>query len=490
MEKYDVFISHSRTDTMLASVISDMLKTEGVNCFRDDSMPIGSNYADAIQSAIISSKYFIFIYRGDSSENSISQRRELDLAIAGNKKVISVVLESSPDGNVRSILMKKSDCIDYSRGNLPSAETIAGELRRKILSENKCYAKSGSWKKTVSILSVLCFLILLYFGVNIFMSSPLPSPPVSKHIKSDYEEIIDQKTEKKETLLQEYFEIIREVNDSLIGDMGNITPIQKTEKKEAIQKYIENSEKVQDLLRQMEHIDKQIDSIYIANGVAKPDEVFNLDDFDIGDSSSHNDEMADSEERDDVWSNGIVILLLGITLSVGIMLGMVILKLTQKREIKFKCFIAGSIALSAERDALRSVLAEMYNQWEADRFRICSYTFEDFNREVVVGGQQILYDKFIEKNADWVVFIISNGIGEKTLNEYRIAMKSFAEHGHPKILFLAHSDASDDQTVSDIKNEIIASEQYWNTCNNIEHMKSIFYKCVNWDVTLLSKTRK
>ena len=458
MEKYDVFISYNRTDIMLASVISNILQMEGVKCFRDSSMLMEGNYADAIQSAIIDSKYFVFIYRGNSSENSIFQRRELDLAIAGNKKVISILLESSFDGNVRSILMKKSDCIDYSRGNLPSAETIAGELRRKILSENKCYVKSGSRKITVSVFFVLCILILLYLGGNMIMFSPPPSQPVSESPHNYYEEIIDQKMNEKEALIQESFEKGVLDHDSI--------------------------------MQKLKHIDKQIDSIYIANGVAKPDEVFSIDDFDIDRTPSHNDEMADSEERDDVWSNGIVILLLGITLSVGIMLGMVILKLTQKREIKFKCFIAGSIALSAERDALRSVLAEMYNQWEADRFRICSYTFEDFNREVVVGGQQILYDKFIEKNADWVVFIISNGIGEKTLNEYRIAMKSFAEHGHPKILFLAHSDASDDQTVSDIKNEIIASEQYWNTCNNIEHMKSIFYKCVNWDVTLLSKTRK
>lgn len=160
------------------------------------------------------------------------------------------------------------------------------------------------------------------------------------------------------------------------------------------------------------------------------------------------------------------------------------------REIKFKCFIAGSIALSAERDALRAVMAEMHNQWESDRFRICSYTFEDFNRDVVIGGQQKLYDTFIEEDADWVVFIISDGIGEKTLNEYHIAMNSHAKTGHPKILFLTYADSANDKIVLDIKKEIVRAEQYWNTCNNIEHMKSLFYKCINWDVTLLSKRKK
>lgn len=34
------------------------------------------------------------------------------------------------------------------------------------------------------------------------------------------------------------------------------------------------------------------------------------------------------------------------------------------------------------------------------------------------------------------------------------------------------------------------AKQYWNTCNNIEHMQSIFRDCIEWDVTLLSKSKK
>lgn len=156
-------------------------------------------------------------------------------------------------------------------------------------------------------------------------------------------------------------------------------------------------------------------------------------------------------------------------------------------ERKFKCFIAGSLALTAERDALRAVMAELHNQWEAEKFQINSYTFEDFNRAVVVGGQQKLYDRFIAEDADWIVFIIADGIGDKTMNEYRVAMDSYMKFGHPKILFLAHSDSTNDPVVKDIKREIVQSEQYWNSCNSVEQMKALLYKCLNWDITLLSK---
>lgn len=164
-------------------------------------------------------------------------------------------------------------------------------------------------------------------------------------------------------------------------------------------------------------------------------------------------------------------------------------KFINKKEIKFKCFIAGSLALSVERNALIAVVSKMHNRWEAERFRISSYTFEDFNRDVIPGGQQKLYDTFIENDADWCVFIISNGIGEKTLNEYRVAMNSLHKNGHPKILFLASSETTKDETLSAIKKEIIDTNQYWNSCNNIEHMQSIFRDCIEWDVTLLSKSK-
>lgn len=46
-----------------------------------------------------------------------------------------------------------------------------------------------------------------------------------------------------------------------------------------------------------------------------------------------------------------------------------------------------------------------------------------------------------------------------------------------------------DETLFVIKNEIMDANQYWNSCNNIEHMQSIFRDCIEWDVTLLSKSK-
>ena len=33
------------------------------------------------------------------------------------------------------------------------------------------------------------------------------------------------------------------------------------------------------------------------------------------------------------------------------------------------------------------------------------------------------------------------------------------------------------------------TNQYWNTCNNIEYIQSIFKDCLEWDMTLLSRSK-
>lgn len=518
MDKYDVFISYNRNDVHLATQIIEELKDEGLKCFLDKEN-LDENFADTIQSAIFDSKYFIFIY-GDDSDNSIYQRQELDLALALNKKVISILLKISKVGIIPSILYQKTDCIFYGKYDCQSSDDIIKEIKQKIADDrnrhiiNPCPTTenkmNGNYKTKNIPVTIFFVIILTLFGYLIWSNIMFSSP---------------------------------ETNNSLNSKIENIDTIRFDNNR----KLVEIQDSIRNKQCEIRQNKGQSDSIENEHLIPKSD-------------SNETIERFESEDRKYIWNNRIIIL------SFGVLLGMIILKVAQiitrknikissdvdasifidnehkanikagkiysthlnkgeyvidiksnddkaennriikkvddndthvvvsnflsKREIQFKCFIAGSIGLSAERDALRSVMAEMYNQWEAERIRICSYTFEDFNREVVIGGQQILYDKFIEEKADWVVFIISNGIGEKTLNEYNIAMNSFERQGHPKILFLANTNATNDTTVSDIKERIITTSQYWNTYNNIEQMKSIFYRCINWDVTLLFRTRK
>lgn len=147
-----------------------------------------------------------------------------------------------------------------------------------------------------------------------------------------------------------------------------------------------------------------------------------------------------------------------------------------------KCFIAGSKTLQQERDALRAVTCVMYNKWDSKNFRILSYTFEDFNKEHTLVPPQELYNKFIEEEADWALFIIDGEVGGITVKEYRVAMDSFKKNGRPKILALAKVESENNEKVSEIRDEIKKEHQYWTDYTDIVSLKYIFESTLNWDL--------
>lgn len=147
-----------------------------------------------------------------------------------------------------------------------------------------------------------------------------------------------------------------------------------------------------------------------------------------------------------------------------------------------KCFIAGSKTLQQERDALRAVTCVMYNKWDSRNFRILSYTFEDFKREHTLVPPQEMYNKFIEEEADWALFIIDGEIGGITVNEYRVAMDSFKRNGRPKILALAKVGSENNEKVAEIRDEINKEHQYWTDYTDIVSLKYIFESTLNWDL--------
>ena len=502
--KYDIFISYCRVDSILAKQITHKLKEFGLNCFLDvETLQLGSNFADTLQSVILESKYIIYIY-GENSEDNIWQRRELDLALESGKKVISLFVNHSNEGIIHSILKKKTICHtsiesvcnnirnEYSVLTMTDAVPIPNIADKLWIRQCRKVKKKGYILLAVIALFVICLLVPFYYTGSPYTGSPNPEPQdmcstspclsennidsicVSETLERDTVYISfkgdeDRRTKTKITYLYQYPDwgamiSLNRLLFTLVGLLLGIT-----------------SMLIVKLCRKKKNIKLSSDvnvSISIdGNPITKIDagSVF----------STHLDKgeyLIDFQSENDMH-NRIIQKIVDKNTHV------VFSEFLNKEEVKFKCFIAGSLALSAERNALIATVSKMYNRWESERFRITSYTFEDFNRDVVPGGQQLLYDKFIENDADWCVFIISNGIGEKTLNEYRVAMDSLKKYGHPKILFLASTEPTKDETLFVIKKEIMDANQYWNSCNNIEHMQSIFRDCIEWDVTLLSKSK-
>ena len=471
MTQYDVFISYSRVDGDVARYISHELEGTGVSCFLDFSSIVDENFADAIQSAVINCKYVIFIY-GAQTENSVRQRRELDLALDRNKKVITLLTDTEQEGVIRSILKSRTICHTSIAGvydeiwkESRKEDEDDADVEHTIKHERRPMTFLNSFKKKRGL--GFLFGVLFIAIVLVFLLTPLfitSSPPdVSAPVSSSPMETPDDSFEvdKYPAAYPSYLWIWLSVA-TISSGIILIFAVMATRRKKNVKITCDVDARISIDGQQVAEINAgEVYATYLRKG-----EYFI--DFRSG-KDEHNrivHKITDNGPR------------------------VVFAEFLDNQEIKFKCFIAGSLSLNTERNALIATVSKMYNKWESEHFRISAYTFEDFNRDVVPGGQQNLYNTFIETEANWCIFIITDGIGEKTLDEYKVAMESLQKHGHPKILFLASPSSSYDETLTAIKKEIIAANQYWNTCNNLEHMQSIFRECVEWDITLLDKSRR
>lgn len=468
MEQYDVYISYSKGDIELALQAYVELNGLKISCFMDrQPLGVGENYAATIQSALLNSKYVLFIY-GDRSEDSIYQRRELDLALECGKKVITLLPHTMSEGVTYSIITKRTICHPMLAG---VCKYIHDEIRREAKPIRPIDAPCA--KNTTSnvfkrigcaifffLAIVLLFLTVFWTGSPNFRdSAPQDCRPPGSAIDST--SIYDPSQPVQKETVENEIGLIGWLSVSILF-LGIIFIILMLARKK---KNVKLSSDVNARISIDGHHVAEINAGNVYATYLRRGEY--LIDF-------HSEDYGHNRMVHKISDKGTHVLYS---------------EFLDKREIKFRCFIAGSVLLSAERNALEATVSRLYNKWETEHFRISSHTFEDFNRDVVPGGQQKLYDTFIEEDANWCVFIIADGIGEKTLGEYRVAMNSFHKNGHPRILFLASSESANDEVLVTIKKEIDEAEQYWNTYNNQEHMQSIFKDCVEWDITLLSKAK-
>lgn len=140
----------------------------------------------------------------------------------------------------------------------------------------------------------------------------------------------------------------------------------------------------------------------------------------------------------------------------------------------YRCFIAGSTALQNERDAIRAVIGEIHNRWSSKNIYITSYTFEDFNNNVQVGGLQNQYDRFIAHDADCIIFIVDGEIGDKTLHEFNIALKVYGEKRRPSIYVYNNVNGKSHPQADTFINKVAREGHYWRLYSNVMDLRLKF----------------
>lgn len=95
---------------------------------------------------------------------------------------------------------------------------------------------------------------------------------------------------------------------------------------------------------------------------------------------------------------------------------------------KIKIFVAGSKDLSRERDAIKILANDLNSRYNAEDVMIIIHSYEHFN------DNQDDYNRFIENEADIVVFILDGSIGDKTEEEFMKATASFNNFHRPEVI--------------------------------------------------------
>lgn len=114
---------------------------------------------------------------------------------------------------------------------------------------------------------------------------------------------------------------------------------------------------------------------------------------------------------------------------------------------------------------------------------IRSLTFEDFATSLTgrERGRQADYNKFIEQEADIVVFIFDTTAGEITEEEFNIAYNSFINTGSPNIFVYVRKRNSlfnffMDSRLRDIKKKVFNYHQeYYVEYSNHDELRYKFY---------------
>jgi len=98
-------------------------------------------------------------------------------------------------------------------------------------------------------------------------------------------------------------------------------------------------------------------------------------------------------------------------------------------------FIAGAKNLKEQRLQLKALTNDLNSTYGRQNWDVSLHmnSYENF------GDRQGDYDDFIKNQADLVIFLLEDRIGQKTEDEYKLATSAYKQNGHPEVITFVHS---------------------------------------------------
>lgn len=514
-KQYDVYIAYTHADKECTDRINSILNKYGITCFQDEkSLVAGMDFAVSIQEAIRRSKIVIVVC-SKSAEQSAWLKKEIEFALSLGKTIVPVTDEadlsefkgllnllhinryfsiSELEKEIRSFgsLAFIHNAVGVGKEAYDNCDSASYRPRQLPTQESSscCVsdsASNGCIKKLTALVILVLMIIAIFFWFSrsqkvsdvdsipdYEMHSPSICPPIVDTIACDSVVVED--------IPDDLEPIVVDKKDSLEVIIRSLR-YELEEKDYDLSRLEQSSELYHEELMQRETNIVWLSIILLIvvivgswlilkyRKLSRIKSSLSLT-ADINGDGKLNDDNEFSITKDKAS-----------TLQID--------KGNQKLRLDFipknkpkrlSCFIAGSTALQPERDAIRSTISVVYNRWKDKNFQILSYTYEDFTSKVVENGQQSLYNRFIENEADIAVFIIKGFIGDKTIEEFEVAYNAYRNNKHLSIVVYYFPEGDESESVKAIKTKVQSKDQYWITVANIREMKLHFTDIINTDV--------
>lgn len=544
--KYDVFISYSRKDSVVAQKIKNILECNGLNFFGDVN-DLTMDYAETI-TTVIQRCRAVFAVLSESSINSQWWRKEIELAQKLNIPIVFIAdnykyRETLPNYIRQSIIVKYDYFIDHAEEVInhffhpstsgchyqpsPSVDVKpcpSPSMDRVKETNNKlCYKRINP--RLLMFFFIITAIVVFIVGVvkqtgdDGLAKSVVKSPPDDTLVDSlEYEMYHARMCSQRQDDIERMYDEIESLERKRIMMIAHHDYLLDDEYKKELMEItmaITEKKKLYDSLR------CEYESFYSRDTVS------------IEDINSIQNKDVESHQSDNVVKTSLIVVI-SILVCLSIILIIVLIQ-SRKRANRLKtslmivsdskakaiigtqkvilekgnvsnvilpygeqqmelnytdfngmkqinCFIGGSTQLQAERDALRATISVVYNKWKEKKFQILSFTYEDFDRKFVNKGQQHMYDNFIENEADMAVFIIKGDVGDKTVLEFDKAYETFKKRQKPSIVVYRDINCSLGKTAEELKSKIESAQQYWIDYGTLNELKYHFQDILSSDL--------
>lgn len=466
---YDAFISSSHKDYEISQKITTALRTNGLNIVSQENIPVGEEFSQSIVNAIEASNVLLVL----CTPNSIQSNwvlNEVVFASRLQKAILPIIVDKVKLPLEFDFLVSKYIHIDFDSYNPNKSIQQIIKITQQLNSKQSISAVEENLIKDHTISSEKSPNVHRYNkGEHIYKIKDL-----LRNVGIGFGIILYILLVMIAFIAKDYIIGVLLLSPSVIGLIAYVT-IEVKSSKYDLKLYCEEENAEDDSLITISIDDKNISTIngkgFIRLSERKGTYLISIE------SKNKNIESERFEYTFNKNNHGSI--------------KRVILKskssknqaIEQKKDLtRFMCFIAGSTRLVNERNATRAVLSILYNKWERYDLVISSYTFEDFSNSYTVGGQQMLYDEFIEEKANCAIFIVENGVGEKTLGEYRLAVQTFKQNlQRPKIFVYANQLKQEGITLQFIE-EVRKNQSYWREYQDINQLMSLIKEDIDGEL--------